>query len=60
MGGDEEGMDGMDDMGDEMSMDSEGGDELDFSVTGDTGEKPPRKEFEERIYGRRRSDRRRS
>lgn len=55
--GDEEGMD------DEMSMGDEGGegdDEMNFSVPGDTGERPPKKEFEERIYGRRRSDRRRS
>jgi len=34
-------------------------DEMNFSVPGDTGERPPKKEFEEHNYGRRAADRRR-
>lgn len=58
-GGDESDPEGMGD--EEYGMDdgSEGGtDELNFSVPGDTGERPAKKEFEERKFGRRSSDRR--
>ncbi len=59
--GDEEGMgDEMDSM-DDGSMDGMEDDgetsEMDFSVPGDTGERPAKKEFEEKRYGRRSSDR---
>jgi len=57
----EEGMDdeGMDD---EFGSDEATGDDMDFSVSGDTGERPAKNEFEERMYRNRygkRSDRRR-
>jgi len=52
----EEGMDDMEGMDAEADMGDEEG--LDFSVSGDTGERPAKNEFEERQYGRRSTDRR--
>jgi len=51
---DEEGMD--DGMDDEMDA---GSDDMDFSVSGDTGERPAKNEFEERRVARRKLNRRR-